>query len=81
MYLTINLNTDIVTVYSPVTQIYKVTDYVGTYREGDSTVVEYRFIDQDGDKGTMHLVQKDSGTSFVYIRFANIQWAYIVKRV
>lgn len=81
MYLTINLNTDIVTVYSPVTQYYKIIDYTGTYRDGNATVAEYKFFDQDGDRGTLSLVITATNESHVYIRFANIQWCYRVIRI
>lgn len=78
--ITINLNTDQVTIYSNRTQYYQIVDYSGTYYDGTTQCIDYHFYDQDGDRGTMTLAMKSSGQSEIYIRFANIQWAYIVIR-
>lgn len=82
MLLTINLDRDIVTIYSPVTQYYNIISYDGTYtdREGDTTI-KYSFIDQDGDRGTMRLMQRRSGKSEIYIEFNNVIWVYSVIRL
>lgn len=80
MTITMDLNRDIVTVYSPKTQKYKIIDYSDPYMDSGAQCVDYHFIDQDGDKGTMSLVMKPSGQSEIYIRFANVQWAYVVVR-
>lgn len=79
--ITMNLDTDIITIFSPRTQYYSITSYVGNYTENGAAVAEYKFIDQDGDRGTLLLVIKPNGQSEIYIKFANIQWAYIVIRV
>lgn len=78
--ITINLNNDLVTIYSNRTQYYQVTSYTGTYMDNGTQCVDYKFYDQDGDKGTMTLAMKPNGQSEIYIRFANIQWAYVVVR-
>lgn len=82
MLLTMDIDRDLVIIHSPRTQIYKIVDYSGTYtdRDGDSAM-EFKFIDQDGDRGTMRLMQRRSGKSEVYIQFANIIWCYSVKRL
>lgn len=79
--ITMDLNTDIVTIYSPRTQYYKIIDYSNQYYDGTTKCVDYRFYDQDGDRGTMTLAIKQNGQSEIYIRFANVQWAYIVVRI
>lgn len=79
--ITMNLDTDIVTIYSLRTQCYRVTKYVGNYVDNGANVAEYRMIDQDGDRGTLLLVIKPNGQSEIYIKFANVQWAYIVVRL
>lgn len=82
MTLTINYNTDVVTIYSPKTQVYRIYRYGGTYKDNDGDVTaEFKFYDQDGDRGTMRLVIRNStGKSQIYIDFANVCWAYDVVR-
>ena len=78
--ISINLNNDQVTVYSQKTQRYQIYDYTGSYTSGNTSCMDYKFYDQDGDVGTMTLAMKPNGQSEIYIRFANIQWSYIVRR-
>lgn len=78
--ITINTNTDQVIIYSNKTQRYQIVEYTGNYTDSGAQCCDFRFYDQDGDRGTMTLVVKPSGQSEIYIRFANIQWAYIVHR-
>lgn len=82
MLLTLNIDQDLVIIHSPRTQIYKIIDYAGMYsdRDGDCTA-EFKFIDQDGDRGTMRLMQRTSGKFEVYIQFADIIWVYSVIRL
>lgn len=82
MLLTIDLSRDVVTIYSPRIQVYRVVDCSDAYidRDGD-TVMELKFIDQDGDRGTMRLLQRRSGKSEVYVCFSNIIWVYTVIRI
>ena len=82
MLLTMDVDRDLVIIYSPNTQIYRIVDYSGAYtdNDGDATM-EFKFIDQDGDRGTMRLMQRTSGKSEVYIQFANIIWVYSVIRL
>lgn len=82
MKVTINLNTDLVTIYSPRTQYYKIISYDGTYTDSDGDqTAKYRFYDQDGDFGTIRLVVRRSGKSEIYIDFANVMWVYSVIRI
>lgn len=81
VYITMDLDSDIITIYSNKTQRYKVFRYVGNYVDNGAQVAEYKMIDQDGDRGTLLLVVKPDGQSEIYIKFANIQWAYIVVRI
>lgn len=82
MLVTMDIDRDLVIIYSPRTQIYKIVNYSGTYtdNDGDSTM-EFRFIDQDNDRGVLRLVQRRSGKSEIYIDFANITWCYSVIRL
>ena len=79
--ITIDLTTDKVVIYSNRTQIYQIYDYTGSYMDGTTQCVDYRFYDQDGDRGTMTLAIKSNGQSHLYIRFSNIQWVYVVRRM
>lgn len=82
MLLTLDLNSDLVTIYSPRVQVYKIIDYLGNWIDEDGDqVIKFRFIDQDGDIGTMRLMQRRSGTSEIYIDFSNIIWVYSVIRL
>lgn len=82
LLLVIDLDTDIITIYSPVIQIYKIYEFTKTFIDSDGdTHIIYRFIDQDGDYGTLKLLQRLSGSSEVYIEFSNIAWCYKVSRL
>lgn len=82
MLITMDFNNDIVTIYSPNTQIYKIYSAEGSYYDSDGDYhMDFKFIDQDGDRGTMTLMQRTNGASEIYIRFANVQWCYRVRRL
>lgn len=82
MRLVIDMNNDIVTIYSPHIQIYSIYQNVSNYydSDGDCNMV-FRFRDQDGDYGTLRLLQRLNGASEVYIEFSNIRWCYRVIRI
>lgn len=77
----IDLDTDIVTVYSKTKQIYQIYDFVGETENQGNITVTYRFINQDDERGNMRLLLRKNGQSEIYFDFANIRYAYIVKRV
>lgn len=82
MLITIDFTNDIITIFSPSTQYYKIIEYLGEGYDSDRDyVVRYRFIDQDGDYGTMRLIQRQSGRSEIYVDFNNVHWMYSVIRV
>ena len=82
MLLTINFDTSVVTVYSPVTQIYSIYKSEGNYYDSDNDYhMVFKFIDQDNDRGTMRLLQRHSGESEIYIEFADIKWCYTVLKL
>lgn len=47
--------------------------------DGDYNMV-YKFVDQDGDRGTMKLLMRANGQSEIYIMFNNVKRCYIVER-
>ena len=82
MLMTIDFDNDIVKIYSPKTQIYKITEYVRKYRDNSGgNQVELNFVDQDFDRGTMRLRIEANGNSQVYIDFADVMWVYNVRRI
>ena len=82
MLITINLNTDVVKVYSPETQTYRITKHLRNFVDNSGgKQAEYRFIDQDGDSGSMRLRVEKNGNTQLYIEFANIMWVYNVVRI
>lgn len=82
MLITINFDTDVIKIYSPMTQIYRITKHVSNYRDNSGgTQSEYRFIDQDGDIGTLRLRIEINGNSQIYIDFSNVMWVYNVVRI
>lgn len=81
MLITINFTTDVVVIYSPTTQRYKIIQYVRNYTDDKGgKQVEFKFIDQDGDRGTMRLRIERNGNSQLYIEFSNVMWVYNVRR-
>ena len=81
--ITMDLTTDIVTIYTKNKQVYQITDYVESSTDSDGDdIVKLRFIDQDGDQGTMRLIERNSeNRSEIYIDFNNITWVYEVRRI
>lgn len=82
LLITLNTNTDDVYIYSSKLQHYHITSYQGTKTETDGSKQSYlKFYDQDGDNGTMRLRVESSGSSQIYVEFANVMWVYNVKRI
>ena len=82
MLMIINFDTDVVTIYSPTTQRYRITKFIQNYTDNSGgKQVEFAFVDQDGDRGHMRLRIEKNGNSQVYIDFNNLRWVYNVKRI
>lgn len=79
--VTINFTNDVVTIYSNKTQVYNITKYVRNYTDySGGSQLEFKFIDQDYDRGTMRLRIEKNGNSQMYIDFANAMWVYNVRK-
>jgi len=77
----IEIDDDIIVVYSKMKQIYIVTDYKGKYTDsGGGTYISYSVVDQDDDIGTIRLRIERNGNSQLYVDFANVMWVYNVER-
>jgi len=82
LLITINFDNDIVKIYSQTRQVYKITEFVGSYTDtSGGKQVEFRFIDQDGDRGTMRLRVETNGNSQLYVQFNNCIWVYNVRKI
>lgn len=81
MLMTINFDTDVVKIYSPKTQTYRITKHVGSFTDSKGgQQVEFAFIDQDGDKGHMRLRIEKNGNSQIYVEYANLILCWNVRR-
>jgi hypothetical protein len=79
--ITINLQTDVVVIYSAKNQTYRITDFLRNFTDNSGgKQIEFRFIDQDGDIGSMRLRIERNGNSQLYIEFVNVIWCYNLVR-
>ena len=82
MIITMNITKDVVEILSPKAQIYNITENKGLYfDQEDGRNVNFSFVDQDGDKGTMRLRIEKNGNSQMYIEYANVMWVYNLIRI
>lgn len=82
MLMRIDWNNAQVYIDSNYKQFYQVTQVLRKYRDNDGDeICEMKVIDQDGDRGTMKFVIRQSGQSQVYIIFNNVRWCYDVVRL
>lgn len=82
MLVSMNLSNDVVVIFSPQTQRYKITQHVRNYTDtSGGKQAEYKFIDQDGDKGSMRLRVEKNGNYQLYIEFSDIMWVYNIKQI
>ena len=82
MIMKIDWDNALVYINSNYQQLYQIL-YIGAdYRDKDgNNICEMKFIDQDGDHGTMKFVIRQSGKSQVYIIFNNLRWCYDIIRL
>ena len=82
MKVKIDLDDDIIVVYSEKLQVYRVIGDLGSYTdESGGKQQKFRIIDQDDDYGTLRLRIETNGNSQIYIDFADIMWVYNVTRL
>lgn len=81
--LKIDWDDDFIVIYSPRTQIYKITSTVSSLHTDSKggQECEFRFIDGDGDRGSLRLRFDPYGTAQLYIDFSNIAWVYNIKKL
>lgn len=83
--IVINLEKDMIIIYSNVTQYYYIYD---TYNNGDpypdtkgGYQIKFYMVDQDGDKGSLRLRVASNGLSQIYIDFKDCAWCYNVYKI
>ena len=83
--ITIDLNRDVITIYSPSKQVYYVYNVANngnSYTDSSGGKnVKFYIIDQDGDKGEIRLRIETNGNSQLYVDFNNCAWVYNLIRV
>lgn len=77
LLITIDLDSEIIKVYSNQIQLYKIIDIDNQYYDSDG---DYHFVlrtvDQEYDRGTVRMLKRVNGKVELYIEFADIRWAY-----
>ena len=75
--IVLDLNNDMITIYSPTTQYYKVVQFVGVKNDNSGgTQSVFNVIDADGDRAVIRLRIQADGTSQLYVDFADAMWVY-----
>jgi hypothetical protein len=75
--ISIDFDTDVIRVYTQMTQKYVVVEYLGNYTDqSGGKQRKFRVIDQDGDVGTIRIRIETNGNSQLYVEFADIMWVY-----
>lgn len=73
----INYNTDVITVYSSKTQVYRVVEHLRNYTDSSGgKQVEFKIIDQDDDIGHVRLRIETNGNSQMYVDYKNLILCY-----
>ncbi len=81
----INFRDAVIVIYSPVIQVYRLTESVenGTDSDGDR-VTSFKFIDQDGDTGLLRVIATPNNGEYVYglyIIFSDVAWCYKIQLI
>jgi len=82
LLITIDFTSDVVTIYSSSKQVYNITDSDGNYTDSSGgQQMQFRFIDQDGDRGIIRFRIEKNKNSQIYIEFADVIWVYNVRLI
>lgn len=80
MLIVIDEDTEIVTIYSPRVQAFRIIErlYEGYDSDGDY-VLKYRFVDNEDIYGNLRLiVRNNTGRRELYVDYSNVSWVYTV---
>ena len=82
MKMKIDMDDDLIVIYSKATQIYRVLEDMGSYTdESGGKQQKFWVIDQDDDYGYVRLRIEKNGNSQIYVDFNDVMWVYNVVRV
>lgn len=82
MLIKFDLTNDVITIYSPEIQKFRVLKFVRSFTdESEGKQVEFRVIDQDDDYGSIRLRIEKNGNSQLYVEYQNICLVYVVKKI
>ena len=82
MKMLIDLDDNLIIIYSEKIQIYKVLEDEGSYTDSSGGKQQkFYVIDQDDDHGYVRLRVEKNGNSQVYIDFNDVMWVYNVRRI
>jgi hypothetical protein len=77
----IDLDDDMIVIYSEKLQVYSVLKSMGTYTdESGGKQTKFYVVDQDEDLGYIRLRIERNGNAQVYIDFEDVMWVYNVVR-
>ena len=80
--ISIDVDRDLIKIFSPMTQIYFVTNYDGSFTDSSGgRQIQYSVIDQDRDTGKIRLRIERNGNSQLYVDFSDVMWVYNVVRI
>lgn len=81
LYVDIDSDDNLIVIHSSYLQVYNLIESSGERYAGDNRYIEFNFINQDGDRGTLRIVKSSQGTMELYIEYSNIKWCYRIKRL
>lgn len=82
MTLKIDLDEDLIIIYSEKKQIYSVVENLGSYiDDSGGKQIKFYVIDQDGDNGYVRLRVEKNGNQQLYVDFNNVMWVYNVRQL
>lgn len=82
LLITINFDTDVVTIFSNMKQVYTITNCEGNYTDSSGgKQVKFWFTDQDGDRGNIRFRIEQNQNSQIYIEYSDIIWVYNVRLI
>lgn len=78
----IDLNKDLITIFSNKTQYYKVIEVGEPYIDSSGgSQIKFTVIDGEYDTGKVRLRVEKNNNLQIYIDFADIMWVYNVRRI
>lgn len=81
MTMVINFNTDVVTIYSPKTQRYRITEFIKKFTDSSGgQQVEFAAVDEENLRCHVRLRIEKNGNSQIYIEWNNLIICYNVRR-